>query len=383
MLLSEVRHQTDAHTQVQRSLESDRVPHAYIFHGPSGIGKELFAKGLAQLFLCEAPTTCAINGPEPDDSKPTEIRVGCGACRSCQSAKAGTHPDLHLIHRLLAREHPEPEVRKRKARFVSVDVIRHFLINRVALKPQLGRHKVFIVCEADRMNDAAQNAALKTLEEPPPNTTIILIVRSTEGLLPTTLSRCQIVRFDPLPGEFVLDSLAQLRPDLDKNLADWYAKLSGGSVGLALEHIDDNLYAINQQLMEQLESVMQGRCDGIAELWSDQAKALGELEKKRDPEISPTEASRQGLKSVLFLASAFFSDLLRASCGVSGTTVNRDTVDRFKNLAAKIHPERISDAIGRIAQTERQLDQNVNAQLCIETLLFDLVDLVNKTHSPA
>jgi DNA polymerase-3 subunit delta' len=95
------------------------------------------------------------------------------------------------VHRYLIKEHPESDVRKRKGLEISVDVLRHFVIERTALTPIRGRAKVFVIREADSMTTQAQNALLKTLEEPPGPTFIILLVSALDGLLPTTLSRCQ------------------------------------------------------------------------------------------------------------------------------------------------------------------------------------------------
>ena len=153
--------------------------------------------------------------------------------------QARTHPDLHVIFRQLNREHPDPVVRKRKALIISVDVVREFIVKRIALKPTRGRIKVFLVREADRMNEQAQNALLKTLEEPPGSALLVLLVDSIDRMLPTTLSRCQVVRFDALPVAFVQEKLSKLVPDLDSDRVAWYAQSSDGSLGSALERIEE------------------------------------------------------------------------------------------------------------------------------------------------
>ena len=136
--LLDVQHQTQAHETVQRALRSQRVPHAYIFHGPDGVGKELFATGFAQLLLCEAneerptaQTTLA------SLTLPT-VRVACESCPNCTLVQARSHPDLHLIYRQLNRDHPEPEVRATTARDIAIGVLRHFLIDKVGRTPPSG-----------------------------------------------------------------------------------------------------------------------------------------------------------------------------------------------------------------------------------------------------
>ena len=178
-------------------------------------------------------------GKTKTSASATGHRVACGECKECELVLAGTHPDLHVIFRQLNREHPDPVVRKRKALIISVDVVREFIVKRIALKPTRGRIKVFLLREADCMNEQAQNALLKTLEEPPGSALLVLLVESIDRMLPTTLSRCQVVRFDALPVAFVQEKLAELVPDLDSDGAAWYARSSSGSPGSARERIRD------------------------------------------------------------------------------------------------------------------------------------------------
>jgi DNA polymerase-3 subunit delta' len=224
--LADVKHQATAQRMLQRAISSHRVPHAYVFHGPEGVGKEMLARGLARLLLCESPKRDA----EPQASASATAQVNqehllildaCGVCSECKLVAAGTHPDLHLIYRQLNREHPEPEVRKRKGLEIGVDVLRHFVIDKVGMKPSRGRAKVFLIREADVITPQAQNALLKTLEEPPGTTYLILLVTGLDHLLPTTLSRCQVVQFDALPYQFVRERLRAMRPDLPAEQADW------------------------------------------------------------------------------------------------------------------------------------------------------------------
>src|SRR5713226_8347951 len=157
----------------------DRLAHAYLFAGPPGIGKKLFARELAKAILCE---------------KSKDRVDGCDRCSSCVLVEAGTHPDVILANR------PEDKVE------FPIDVIRE-VSEKLAMKPARGGYKFALIDDVDDFNDPAANAFLKTLEEPPPKSVVILIVTDPERQLPTILSRCQLVRFGPLSFSLVAELL--------------------------------------------------------------------------------------------------------------------------------------------------------------------------------
>lgn len=372
MSLVDVRHQDRAQGFIQRALRRKRVPHAYVFHGPPGVGKETLAAGLGQVLLCSHPLEQELDQAEADSLGLATVRTGCGVCEDCHLLAAGTHPDLHLVYRQLNREHPDPAVRGRKGLEIGVDVLRHFVIDRIGLTPRRGRAKVFIIREADRITTAAQNALLKTLEEPPGESVLILLAGALDRLLPTTLSRCQTVRFNGLPAEFVRAKLKELLPDLPSEQVEWYARSADGSLGLALERAEDELFELNQRMLEVLVRLPQTRSDALVKLWTEESRALGNRYRKRDPDITDTEAGRRGLKSMFELAATWYADVLRGGGGEPLTTVNRNLGARIEQAAQTMNRERAADAIYRIVQAERQLDLNVNTQLCVESLGNDL-----------
>jgi DNA polymerase-3 subunit delta' len=206
---SDVHHQERALSIVRRALAGGRTHHAHLFEGPPGVGKELAGRALAAGLLCEDPQ----RRPEAD---------ACGECRACKLFAAGNHPDFHLIHRGLHKLHPDRSIRAGKGLFLAVDVIRHFLIEPSSSSPALGQRRVFLIRDAERMNEGAQNALLKTLEEPPGSGCLILVTSSAERLLPTIRSRCQRVSFDLLPPDYVqarLRELAGVEPGAARTLA--------------------------------------------------------------------------------------------------------------------------------------------------------------------
>ena len=382
MSLDAVCHQDFAQRAIQRALASHRMPHAYLFQGPDGVGKELFAIGLAQLLLCGSPREHDPDGALFDTSGTDRTRVGCGRCDDCRSVRAMTHPDLHMIYRQLNRDHPEANVRSRKAYDIGVDVLRHFVIDRVALTPHRGRAKLFIIREADKINVQAQNALLKTLEEPYGTTFLILLVTSIDRLLPTTLSRCQTVRFDPLPEEFVKMRLAKEKPDLSAGQVAWYTSWGAGSLGASMQAADDGLAEVNERVLKQLmglvsrngnpnkpTGVPNGRL--IATL-TEESKAIGESFRKRDPDITDTEATRRGLKTVMKMAATWYADILRAGIGDGAKLVNEALAENLSDVAGRMEPDFAIEAVNRLARAEHHLDLNANTQLVVETMVNDL-----------
>jgi len=339
---------------LQRVLTRERVPHAFLFHGPEGVGKETLARGLAELLLCAKPIETDVAADLAGSVGLERLRQGCGRCEDCRLVAAETHPDFHRVYRQLHREHPDPAVRKRSGMELTVDVVRHFIIDRVALTSNRGRAKVFVVRGADEMNVQAQNALLKTLEEPPGATFLILLAASVEHLLATTLSRCQVVRFDALPNAFVHAKLAELCPGLSPEVLHWYVAWGEGSLGRAMEGVEFDLFRHHGPLRDGLATP--GRWDPaeLVRLWTESAQELGERYAKADSEITDAEATRRGLTTMFRLTANEYAEVLRT------TTVSPS------------QSEACADAIQRIALAIAQLDLNVNTQLCLETLASDL-----------
>ena len=384
MPVFDVQHQDRAGGLVQRALLADRLPHAYIFHGPDGVGKETFARALAAVLLCHQAQRL-----ESADGQP-QLRP-CGKCHDCVTAAAGTHPDLHLIYRGLIKYHDDPTVRKRKGRDLGVDVIRQFVIDKIGAKPAGGQSKVFIVREADRITPQAQNALLKTLEEPPLTTFLILLVSILDRMLPTIRSRCCLVPFGPLPDEFIVGKLVELRPDVSPERAELYARAAQGSLGLAMQHADDRLDEHNDRLIEVLLELPTRPVARSVGRLDEQAKALGARYAHREPEITQTESVRRGLKALFALAATWYRDVLHAAIdsggsprleqtsGVltrpTGLIANVGYAEKLATAARKTTPGCLVAAISQLAETESQLDANVNTKLCLDALVIRLARL--------
>ncbi len=370
MSLSNVKHQSRAQDMLQRAYAKDRLPHAYIFHGPDGVGKETLARGISQLLLCDSPIES--ENENSDDKTAPPVHSGCGNCESCRLVLAETHPDIHSVYRQLARQHPKPEVRKRTARDIGVDVIRHFLVDKVHLTPSRGKAKIFLVREADRITRQAQNALLKTLEEPPGTTYIILLTASIDRLLPTTQSRCQLVEFNALPTPFVREKLGTLYQQLTPQDLDWYAKNASGSIGGAIEAIQRDRLPIAERVIDTLSNLSERKLAALVKEWLNTSESATGTLRKEDPDITDAEAKRIGLKIIFRIAAAYYADALRIKTGQSDDLINTAHQAKLHTLANALNHDEIIDRINRIARAENQLDRNIHAQLCVETLLGDL-----------
>lgn len=326
--LNDIFGQEAAVGMIRRAYAADRLPHGLIFAGPAGVGKATTARALGALFLCEKP------GGDG----------ACGRCESCVVMAAGNHPDYHVVYRQLIRLEKEGV----KARDLAVDVVRHHLIEPAGLKPVMNRGKVFVVEEAELMNPQAQNALLKTLEEPYGRTLTVLLTDQPGALLPTIRSRCQVVRFAALPEVLVKRELE--RRGIDRALAADATRVAGGSLGVALQWIEDGVVAGAGELVARLDAASGGRGAGDMPVWFRKAaEAYAEKQLERDKLASKDQATREGLTLYLKLSAARFRQRLAET----------DDPDAL---------ERACSAIDAIVRAENYLDSNVNIALTFQQL---------------
>lgn len=317
---------------LRQALEMDRLPHGLIFAGMAGVGKRTTAEALAAIWLCENP-------------KPA---LACGTCQSCRLMTADTHPDFHLVYRQLIRLEKE----QNKARDLSVDVIRDYLIGPANLKPNMGRGKVFVVEEAELMNASAQNAMLKTLEEPLGRTLIILLTDQPGVLLPTIRSRSQIVNFAPLKRDVIIQQLKGRGIDGEK--ADQAARFADGSLGLAVRWLEDGVIAQAEALRVQIESLISGRAvPELAGWFKKAAENYSAMQIEHDKNASKEQTTHDGLGVYFRLASLILREKLK---------IESDP-DRL---------ERICQAIDAIAEAELLVDANVTVALVLMKLSMAL-----------
>jgi len=214
-----------------------RISGSYLFVGPPGVGKGAFALALAKAVVCQQPLPGL---------------VACGTCGSCVHAAAGSHPDIDVVRK------PEDRSTIPLELLIGDDEhrMREGLCWRILLRPALGSRKVAIVMDADHFSDEAANCLLKTLEEPPDGSVIILVGTAPERQLPTIRSRCQLVRFGPLPVDAVRRIIAaELRATdvaVEEPALDLAARAAGGSLARARLMLDPDVAAFRGRLLDLL-----------------------------------------------------------------------------------------------------------------------------------
>ena len=308
--------------QLQNAFNQGRIPHAFLFHGPEGVGKKTTALAFAKALNCLA-----------------NIPDSCGVCSSCRKADHRNHLDIIVL---------APE-----GQFIKIQAIRD-LQERLKFKPREGKKRICIIDEAERMNDAAANALLKTLEEPPPANLIILVSPRPFQLPPTILSRCRQLRFNPLAEEKEA-SFLQERLRLDYPAARLLAASSGGSIGRAIEMHGSAYLEMREEIME----------------WA--AAGLGHDPLLRLSSLSCFGQNREEAAAGLSILRVCYRDAL-----VSKEThdvemlINQDRTDLIKSLAEHLTiPDMIND-LRTIERAMRALEQNADKTLTLEVMTLRL-----------
>ncbi len=369
MLFSEIYCQDRAIGVLQRAYAADRVAGAYIFAGPGGVGKDTTARVFAKLLLCEQPAGDEGSGYfEP-----------CGECDSCRlyesDEKSESHPDFALIYKELS-EYTEKGRNKTTPVDLPIDVVREFLIDKASQRPSLSQRRVYVVLEAERLNNSSQNALLKVLEEPPPYCTIILICTSAELLLPTTRSRCQLVSFGPVKAGIITEKLERM--GLDSAKSRFFANLSQGSVGLAFAwaRLQDevDLYEIKRRIVDDLATGKYEQSLGIAERLIGHSKAIAAAWAELEEKTSKTDINRRADKTVLRIVMLALSDAMKFGVGIHDNLTNSDQKSCVEALARRFDPEIAAEKAQLCGQAAQWVDASANQKLIFERLLLNLAD---------
>ena len=354
-------------SQLQQAFTGSRRSHAYLFAGQEGIGKRTTAIEFAKLLLCENPQTLANKGrlkSLPDDFP---LQLPCNICPSCRTVRAGTNPDLHIISKDLAQYLDDSAARSRVMQNLSIDVIRQFLIAPAYLASMSGRGKVFIILQAETMSQAAQNALLKTLEEPPNAVTIILTCTSPTSLLATTRSRCQIIRFNPLPVNLVEQLLVE--QGVASEEAKFWANMTDGSIGRAMEFSHRGLYQFKRKLTETISTASVNDATNLAAMLMETAdKKLSVKKQSQGTTNAPREQSesltkRENAQFILEILTSIFRDALTITLQAHHRLVHTDQLDEIKKVAKKFTLEKLTGILTQLSRYEQILWQNVNAKL--------------------
>ncbi|MDY0190343.1 MAG: DNA polymerase III subunit delta' [Desulfuromonas sp.] len=310
--------------QLKQAWSSHRLAHAYLFTGTEGIGKRLMAMALTRLIFCDNKT-------------------GCGTCNACRRLDHNNHPDLHII---------EPDGTQ-----IKIEQIRQ-LQQDLAHPPTEAARRVCIIDDAEKLNAAASNALLKTLEEPRENTLIILISSHHEQLMDTILSRCQKLPFARLQQSAIAQVLAE--HDLDganssAGSSDIIAALAAGSLKKALSSDREFYFTQRQKVLKEIAALTAHSVVPMLEL----AEQLSD--------------NKEQLDSVIWILLSYYRDIFLIVNNAAPTLItNIDMEPQLRIQAKKESPRSIQHKLNSILQCQYQLARNVNKQLATEVLLLRL-----------
>jgi DNA polymerase III subunit delta' len=339
----------------ENAIASSRLASSFLFVGPDGIGKRTFARLIAKSLLCQ-------------HGKGVQL-APCGVCEDCAQVDANTHPDLVQVCK-------PPE----KA-FIPIELLigerekrnREGLCHDISLRPFSGQRRVAILDDADAMNTEGANALLKTLEEPPPNSLLILIGTSLQRQLPTIRSRCQSIIFKPLRTEQLAELILRNAVAESHEGALELAEMSGGSFTEASLLADAELRSFRESLMSMLSSNVLPMADF--------AKRCGTLV---DAAGKDAKLKRERLKLLLKMAAAFYRGLtiMQHAGAQAPDSIVKSTGDQV--IARAVAAARRHWSRGPYAATEcwqrcllaiEQVDRNANQASLLECLSADLAQL--------
>jgi len=326
---------------LRQSIAEGRLPHALLFVGPEGIGKRLFAKTLAQALLCERSTETALDP--------------CGVCPSCVQVMAGTHPDVLMI--------AKPEDKHE----LPISTIRDLCID-LGLKPMRGTRRVAIVDDADDFSEEAANAFLKTLEEPPFGSVLILLGTSAELQLDTVLSRCRVVRFKPLDDATLATVIQESHLVDNPQDAARIAALAEGSVGRAQGLAMPDFAAFRRALLDEIAG--QSGFD---------PSALARRVEAFSKEAGKESAAQRGRAGLLIAElTRLFRGVLWQTAGLEPPTPDSDDRRAMHALAERLEPEGVFVLADRCMEANYHLQRRVNLGFLLEALFHDLAAILKR-----
>ena len=334
---SEIIGQDRAVQFLKQVIAGEKLPHAYLFVGISGVGKTTTALALARAINCQEP----------------ESEEGCGSCPPCRQIMSGNFPDLELI---------EPEGNR-----IKIDQIRQ-LSRTFGFKPVSGKYRISIIKKAERMTEEASNAFLKTLEEPPKGNILVLQVKEPLDLLQTVVSRCQKVSFRPIPVQLIEDWLKD-KKKLDDEQALLLAKISEGSLGRALQMSEGDFLEMRQDYLFNLIK-LPGLSSGQA-----LEMILDFTEKNKKKDLDPS--GYDGILGMLSVWKTWYRDLLLMNIGGAETLLlNIDFSHKLKSIAKNCNIKGLMNSFQVLDKAQRDILRMRNLDLVMENTILALRGLI-------
>ena len=315
----------DIITHFKSSIETGNVGHAYIISGDAGSGKKALAYAFADTLECEA------GGTEP-----------CGNCQSCLQISTGNYPDIITV------THEKPNL-------ISVDEVREQLVNTVDVKPYKGKYKIYVIPDAELLNVQAQNAILKTIEEPPAYAVILLLTTNLDKLLETVQSRCLKLQTKPIRERDVLAYLMNVM-GLTKEKAYFCLDFAQGNLGKAIK------LAGNEEYAEIVDSVV----NVLTHIGDMDVETLGKA-------VKDIEQFKMSMNDYMDLMMMWYRDAMMIKItGNVDKILFKNEFSTLKKQAGKLTFKSIEDKIDAIAKAEQRLLANANFEVTIELLLLTL-----------
>jgi DNA polymerase-3 subunit delta' len=362
MSIKEIFCQDKAIGILQKAFTADKMPHAYIFAGPEGVGKFKTAAQWAKLLLCENPVI------------ESGFADSCGDCNCCRQFDAGSHADFHHIYKELVQFTREGKNKKTPV-MLPIDVVREFLLEKIQVRPTLSKRKVFVISEAEKLNAPAQNCLLKALEEPPLFVTIIMLCTRADKLLATTKSRCRMIRFGAVDAQTITEQLE--REGLDRQIALSFAAQSCGSLGMAcswakLEMAGAGMYRIKTNIVDSISNYQYPDSLEVAEKLQKHSKTIADEWFKLEPETSKTDINRRAAKTVIQMIISALHDAMKLNIDPEKHIINFDQKPQINNLARRMDAETLAEKIQNTSHATQWIDSSVNEKLIFERILLNL-----------
>jgi DNA polymerase-3 subunit delta' len=342
-MFSELTGNTRVKEALQRMITSGRLPGALLFAGEEGVGKKLFALEVARALNCRTP----------------KDGEACGVCSACVRIKKLNYPerdDAEEWTQIIWTDHPDVGLVVAPKRVLRVEQMRQ-IEKEANFRPFEGKARVFLIDEADKLNDASANALLKVLEEPPRTSYLILITARPAMLLPTILSRCQMIRFAPLTPAEIETHLVQ-HERADSKTARLRARAAGGSIGRALAGDLETFTAQRKAMLGVLNALV---------VTSDRAQLLRSAEQLNEAQYKDEFEER------LDVLETLIRDAWMLSLGTkTELLVNEDLLPELEKISARLDPSRAADWILQIDDLREQLIVNVNRKVTTDALFLTM-----------